>query len=54
MSQEYEDSFTVEGLQYLGVAIIFAMSNDDVGNMPKTMAALEVLYDKIERMYEKE
>ena len=53
-AQANDDRLTREDLQYLRIAIIFAKSYPDAVNMPKTVAALEVLYDKIERMYVKE
>ena len=46
-----EEKLTAEDLMYLKVAIALAFGNSDLKNMPKTHAALEVLYEKIERLY---
>jgi hypothetical protein len=49
MSQEKEQ-LTPEDIRYLKVAIALAVGSDDIRNMPKTKAALDELYYKIERM----
>jgi hypothetical protein len=46
-----EERLTAEDLRYLKVAIALAFGNPDLKEMPKTRAALEVLYEKIERIY---
>jgi hypothetical protein len=49
-----EERLSPEDLLYLKVAIALAFGNPDLKEMPKTLAALEVLYEKIERMYHQE
>jgi len=41
-----------EDFRYLKVAISLALTSDDIREMPKTKAALNELYAKIERMTE--
>lgn len=55
MSQQHqEEKLTAEDLQYLRIAIIFAISHPDIQEMSKTAFALEVLQKKIDRLYSKE
>lgn len=44
----------LENGRYLKIAISLALGSDDIRNMPKAKAALNELYDKIERIYHTE
>lgn len=45
------EKLTAADVRYLKVAIGLALGSPDIVDMPKTKAALNDLYDKIERMY---
>jgi hypothetical protein len=49
-----EPEQTLENVRYLKIAISLALGSDDIRDMPKTKAALNELYNKIERIYHTE
>lgn len=54
MMMTVEEKLTAEDIRYLKVAIGLALGSPDIEEMPKTKAALNELYDKIERIYHSE
>lgn len=51
MSQSREEKLTVDDLQYIRLALILALGNLDMKDMPRSESQLKLLHTKIDRMY---